>query len=247
MSSGPLILLRENPILPNPPVIANLSGDQARSSGADSGRNTREITPEREKERVVRNLAFLAGLSLLSGVPVSAQELPKVELFGGYSFLRSERNDLQGRNFQGWNAWVAGNVNDRLGIVGDLDRHYGSSGSIPVRDLSFLFGPRLSYRRHDRLTPYLQVLAGVARSTFDFSGFGISSSSRSSFAFAVGGGLDLTLNRRLAARLLQVDYSRTSFGGAVCPAVFPPPRDCGSLGQSALRISAGAVLRLGTK
>ena len=198
---------------------------------------------------IVRKLVPLLGLSLLTGVPLSALEPPKAELFGGYSFLRSDRNDYRRRNFQGWNLSLARSINHRVEIVGDFDGHYGgiAGASTSFRSASLLFGPRISYRGYDRLTPSFQVLAGVARSTLDLSALGLAGISRSSFAFAVGGGLDLTVSRRFAIRLIEADYSLASFGGGVCPAVFPPPRDCGSVGQSALRISGGFVLRLGTR
>src|SRR2546427_391609 len=90
---------------------------------------------------IVRKLVPLLGLSLLTGVPLSALEPPKAELFGGYSFLRSDRNDYRRRNFQGWNLSLARSINHRVEIVGDFDGHYGgiAGASTSFRSASLLF------------------------------------------------------------------------------------------------------------
>ena len=60
---------------------------------------------------------------LLSVLPLAlrAQEIPKAELYAGYSYLR-----LNKANFEGWNASIDGNINKNLGIVGDVSGYYNS-------------------------------------------------------------------------------------------------------------------------
>jgi len=51
-----------------------------------------------------------------------AQETPKVELFGGYSYFHNEG----GRETHGWTGSVAVNLNRWFGLVADVSGHYYS-------------------------------------------------------------------------------------------------------------------------
>jgi opacity protein-like surface antigen len=141
--------------------------------------------------------------------PVLAQDIPKVELFGGYSWA--------GGNFHGWNSSVTGNVTKRFGIVADVSGQYGSEleGSVRVKQdaHSFLFGPRFSFRGK-RLNPFLYALLGVTRfhESATVSGREFSASD-SGFSSALGGGLDVKVNERVAIRAFQIDYFRPNFFG----------------------------------
>ncbi|HKP45117.1 MAG TPA: outer membrane beta-barrel protein [Pyrinomonadaceae bacterium] len=158
--------------------------------------------------------------------PSMAQDVPKAEVFGGYS--------RAGGNFNGWNASVTGNLNKQFGIVADFSGHYGSEldGSILVKQdaHSFLFGPRFSFRGK-RLTPFVYALIGATR--FHESAI-ISvtklSDSDTGFSSALGGGLDVKVNDRIAIRAFQLDYFRPNFFGE---------------SHNRGRLAAGVVLRLG--
>ena len=138
-----------------------------------------------------------------------AQEVTKVEVFGGYSWA--------GGNFHGWNSSVTGNVTRRLGIVADFSGHYGDEleGSILVKEdaHSFLFGPRFSFRRK-RLSPFVYALFGATRfhQSATVSGQKFSASD-TGFSSAFGGGLDIKVNDRIAIRSFQIDYFRPNFFG----------------------------------
>jgi opacity protein-like surface antigen len=150
-----------------------------------------------------------------------------------------------GSNLYGWDASAAGNLNNWFGIVGEFSGHYQSSGGtiafptppivvpVPVVAVSadsnlytFLFGPRLSYRKDKRFTPFAHILPGLARSHTSgtvttqllvmppvVTDFHFSDSS-TAFAMAIGGGLDMKLTKSLAFRVFQADYLLTRFGGA---------------------------------
>jgi len=159
---------------------------------------------------------------------VSAQEVPKVETFGGYSWA--------GGNFHGWNASVTGNVNKWFGISADFSGHYGNEldGSLRINKNahSFLFGPRFS-RHGKRLTPFAYALFGATR--FEESAVVIGqklSASDTGFASAFGGGLDLNINKRVAIRTFQIDYFRPNFFGEA---------------HNRGRIAFGVVLKLGQR
>ena len=81
--------------------------------------------------------------------------------------------------------------------------------------------------------PFAHALFGVAKLKTETNEFGpLLSFSDTSFALALGGGLDVTVNDRLAIRVVQIDYLRTSFFDGT---------------QNKGRIAAGIVLRFGKK
>ena len=166
-------------------------------------------------------------LVFLALVSVVAQEVPKVEVFGGYSW--------SGGNFHGWDTSVTGNVTKRFGLVADFSGHYGSELGLVRVDQhahSFLFGPRLSFRGK-RLTPFVYGLFGATRfaESAVINGQRLSAVSNG-FSLAVGGGLDIKVNDRIAIRAFQLDYFR--------PTVNDEPNNRG-------RLAFGVVLRLGKK
>jgi hypothetical protein len=167
---------------------------------------------------------------LLINGTMAAQEIPKAELFGGYSYA--------GGNFHGWNASVTGNINSWLGVTADFSGHYGgfSEGNIfteKQRAYSYLFGPRIAFRKRKRVSPFVYALFGVSQLRTRETFLGQTAvSSGSGFAAALGGGLDIRVNSRLAIRAFQIDYLRTNFFG-----------EPGHRG----RLTFGLVLRLGKK
>ena len=173
---------------------------------------------------------FLCSICLfvLPLLTAAAQEIPKAEVFGGYSWA--------GGNFHGWNAAVMGNVTKRFGIVADFSGHYGSEldGAILIKKdgHSFLFGPRFSFRGK-RLTPFFYGVFGVTRfaESAVISGQHLSAVSNG-FSLATGGGLDVRVNDRIAVRAFQLDYFR--------PIINDEPSNRG-------RLAFGVVLRLGKK
>ena len=172
-----------------------------------------------------------ACLALLAAVSAPAQgEVPKAEVFGGYSWA--------GGDFHGWGASLTGNVNRWFGVTADFSGHYsdGEPGVVRERQRahSFLFGPRLSLRRK-RTTTFAYVLLGgvhfrdeVSAPTFGFNG----SASDTGFNLAAGGGLDVNLTKRAGLRVFQLDYMRPTFFGEA---------------HHRGRLAFGLVLRLGKK
>jgi hypothetical protein len=149
-------------------------------------------------------------LVFLASFPAWAQDVSKADVFGGYSWA--------GGNFHGWNASVTGNITKRFGIVADFSGHYGSEidGPLLVKEHahSFLFGPRFTFRGK-RVSPFVYALFGVTRfqASATVSGQRLSDTD-TGFSSAVGGGLDVNLNARVAVRAFQLDYFRPNFFGA---------------------------------
>src|SRR5690348_8142840 len=104
-------------------------------------------------------------------LPVSllAQDVPKGEMFGGYSLLHSS-----GQDFNSFTGQFTYNLNDRLGLTGDVNGAYagqsvnvsglGGLGGVSAHShtYTFLFGPTVSYRQLDKFVPFGHFLAGIA-------------------------------------------------------------------------------------
>ncbi len=195
----------------------------------------------------MRKVAWFALFVLVLAVSAPAQEAPKVEVSLGYSFVRVNPGaPIEGANLHGGSGSFAYNLNDWVGIVADFGGYKLSEitvtgfGPITLDAIGFtyLVGPRLSYRKHQTLTPFAQVLFGGARlSSVSVFGQPIPGA-ENGFAMAVGGGLDFKVHRNVALRFMQAEYLMTRFAD--------PSSPTGAAGtQNNARISAGIVFRLG--
>src|SRR5262252_7068270 len=146
---------------------------------------------------MIRKLLLLFGVYAMFSLSARAQDEDKVEIFGGYSYMR-----FRGTNLNGWE--VAGQYKflDWLGGVADVDGHYGSIRGIGTSTYTYLFGPQISLP--SRVSPFGHLLLGGAHNST--AGFG-----NSSFSMALGGGIDTELTHGIHWRLIQMDYLMTQF------------------------------------
>jgi opacity protein-like surface antigen/outer membrane protein OmpA-like peptidoglycan-associated protein len=181
---------------------------------------------------------------------------PRAELFVGYSYLRAIPAPTTGNRLMwmnGGSTSLALNFNRYLGIVGDFGAYtnsqmrfqggYWSTVDVDnpnVGAFSYLFGPRISFRSHSRVTPFVQALFGgmhaneVSLSHCTFSCTFLPS--ENTFAWAAGGGLDVRVRRHFAIRLIQAEYLMTRF----------PDYSTGlTTSQNDMRLSSGIVFRFG--
>lgn len=180
-------------------------------------------------------------------VPLAfAQSVPRAEVFGGYSYMnfdtkKSETTVLFGTgidrlNMHGWEASLAVNANRWLAVEADFSGHYkpncGGVSGLTCKDLSFLFGPKVTYRK-EKITGFAHALFGGDNGGGSFSGFSLTDTP---FAFAVGGGVDYALTKSLSVRVAQVDYFSTRHVHNLFPSLSP---------QNNIRVSAGVVFRFG--
>jgi len=185
----------------------------------------------------LRVVVSLLGLASLFAVAAQAQEERKtIDVFAGYSYVRDNPATPQASSFSlnGGSASVAYNVNSWLSGVADLGAYHntnilGSGGSDTLS--TYLFGPRVSYRHFGRMTPFGQVLFGVAHTGRALLN---TTSSQNAFAMTVGGGIDYRLNSRFSIRPAEVDYLLTRFNEFTDP---------GAQSQNNLRVSTGIVFR----
>ena len=161
----------------------------------------------------MKKLLLLLGFGLFIAAPSAAQrDYPRVEIFGGYSYLHTDllfKSNIP----KGWNASVTGNVHRIIGIEADFSGHYGDiSERRPdnYRTYLFLFGPKFAARL-PKVTPWGHALFGASYVNVEGRNFqGDYSDSRTAFAWAVGGGVDVRLHRNLSARVIQADYIRAN-------------------------------------
>jgi opacity protein-like surface antigen len=166
----------------------------------------------------------LCGL-LFVALPVSsaAQAAPRAEFSAGWRLLHATIVSDEGSETlpAGWYADIAVNVTDAIALVGDVAGAYKtheesmSEGGIRIdataeeKVHTFMGGARFSARRNPRITPFAQVLAGMARAdirlegianivgqTIDFD----ESESATEFAFEAGGGVNLRLTDAVGIR-----------------------------------------------
>jgi hypothetical protein len=185
----------------------------------------------------MRKIGLIFSSVLVLATLASAQ-IPSANVFFGYSFYNTDLSNIDRANANGWEASVEGKIIPFLGIVADVDTHYGSqnfpAGCIVTNGVigcgtfnasftehNFLFGPRVSISVA-KFRPFAEALFGGAHVSINNSG-----GSDTSFATAVGGGLDYKLIPLLAWRF-QGDYVQTRFF---------------STSQNNVRISTGIVLR----
>jgi outer membrane protein OmpA-like peptidoglycan-associated protein len=184
---------------------------------------------------------------------------PRVEWFMGYSYLRAVPSLSAGNRLMwlnGGSTSVAFNLNRYLGLVGDFGgfnetRLLLATGNPPSATdtynavqagtvFTYMAGPRLSFRKYDRVTPFAQVLFGGIRASQEAICKACTPllPVENAFAMTAGGGLDVRVHHRLAIRIIQAEYLMTRFENLTTGT---------NALQNNIRLSAGIVLRSGGK
>lgn len=180
----------------------------------------------------MKKLIFITCLVLCCVCELFAQtadEEPKNVFFVGYSYHSADINTLtinpQRTGQNGANFAYTRNLNKNIGITGDISAHFNrrsqtlNGGDFESRrDQYYLLGGvQFKAPNKSRVTPFAHALVGVSL----FKGFTenrtlagnvFTFDDATSFAMAFGGGLDVQVNKRVAVRLIQADYTPTFFG-----------------------------------
>ncbi|MGC2334091.1 MAG: outer membrane beta-barrel protein [Candidatus Acidiferrales bacterium] len=191
----------------------------------------------------MKKWALLCSMILFAPAIVAAQDTPRIETFAGYSYIHM--NDLGTASLNGGSASVAVDPTGWLGIDGDFGGYEGAKTGLNGTMWTYLFGPRISWRR-GRITPFAQALFGGAHTSADppaevgslvrprreagVAGGGVFASSNT-FATALGGGVDVNATEHVSVRLIQAEYLLTEFKDGVHNR------------QNSVRISTGVVFR----
>jgi outer membrane protein OmpA-like peptidoglycan-associated protein len=166
-----------------------------------------------------------------------ARLTPRFEVAGGYSYVNLDPgNPFDSFSNHGATGSFAYNAAPWLGLTAELggynfNRNVGTK--INGSWATYLFGPRLNWRRFDHFVPFAEFLVGGARAGLEMTG---NPGNQNAFALATGGGVDVVLLKNLAWRFAQIDYLMTNFTGPFIGA---------SSRQNNLRLGTGLVYRWG--
>jgi hypothetical protein len=176
---------------------------------------------------------------------------PKFEIAGMYQYVNFMPGaGLQNFNNQGASGSFTYNANKWLGLTAEVGGYHfkrqvfgtpiqneDGTTTFPVYSItggweSYLFGPRVNFRKFDHFVPFVEVMFGAAHAGPQLTG----DQAQSSFALAAGGGVDVVLIKNLAWRFFEADYLMTNFTGSQVAA---------DGRQNNFRIGTGLVLRWG--
>ena len=184
-------------------------------------------------------IVMLGVCTALGASPARAQDAPpKIDVSAGYSYMYGNVVTTgQGINLNGASGSVAYNFNRWVGVAFDLGTYYNGSVGGNGRSLgvtTYVFGPRFSWRKNKRVTPFAQVLLGGGHGGGTLYTSGANPlGAQNSFAMTAGGGMDWNVRPMIAVRVFQVEYLRTQFANGV------------NFNQNNFRFTAGVVFHFG--
>ncbi len=163
----------------------------------------------------MRKFLVLIVLPTLLALPMSAQDNPKIEVFGGYQYLHDSNIDSFGdsANSNGWNASATVNFSQHLGVAADFSGSYktNTKGG-PFHAYTYTFGPVASWNSSSKIKLFTHALFGGAHSIPTACSVGGDPSqcrgdlSVNGFAMMLGGGVDLRVDKHIAYRIFQSDW-----------------------------------------
>ena len=189
----------------------------------------------------------------------AAQDIPTSEVFLGYNYVRfNSANNVSTFRSSGGSGEYSHNFNRGFSLVADIGAvHNGNHSGFQIDNtaVNFLAGPRFSFRKWSRVTPYVQTLFGGVYYTASthlegaaqpqpliapgIEGRPITArliTSQTDFAMTAGGGLDITINRHMRFRPIGLDYYMTRLKSL---------RTLGDNNQDNLRYSTGLTFTFG--
>jgi len=188
-----------------------------------------------------KSLLVFVVLALFLGFSSPAQAQDKVEVFGGYSFLRSSvpitvtllcpappcvpTTTNQVGNLQGWEASGTFKPNGWFGVTADFAGQYGKINGANTHLTTFMAGPQVSFP--GKVSPFARILVGEARVGGSSALVQAFVPNNNSIAAAVGVGIDIRIFPALYVRPIQVEYMTTRLNSVM---------------QNHARASAGIVL-----
>lgn len=180
---------------------------------------------------------LVIGLFLAFSATLSAQEGSRTSYEVGLTYsglhVNSANYDHQ-RTANGGSGYFAYNLSPTVALVADFGGYANTRTGIDSTLLTYMFGPRFSWRHYRRVTPYVQFLFGGA---YVWDNGSTPQRTQNAIATAAGGGLDYNLTRHISIKPIQIEYVMTQIDST---------RGFGSH-QNDVRYSAGMVLRFGER
>jgi hypothetical protein len=188
---------------------------------------------------------------LLIGTVAFAQEGPKAEITGYYSYFRfnpENSGTLSSHSLNGGGADISYFFTSMIGIKAEFAGYESSSvtftnnistATASANLFTYNVGPVVKFRA-EKLEPFAEALFGGAHSSFygnlckQLAACVVNNPSNNAFDFVLGGGVDIPLSHAIAIRPAQVDYVLTRFGNGFTR---------GNQNQSNFRYQAGIQVR----
>ena len=184
----------------------------------------------------MKKIITVIATSLCFAFIAGATDIPKTEVFLGYSFVRfsADADIIPSRDANGGSAQFVYNFGKGFGVAFDGGAvNFGAfnNTNIDTTVAHLVVGPRYKFNQHSKFQPYVQALFGGAYSTastqilavpevnpliavdpsIPVTGNLVSArlvASRRSFAMLIGGGLDWKVSKHMQVRPLAFDYFR---------------------------------------
>src|SRR5271157_2890673 len=181
----------------------------------------------------MKKKSLLLLISILFAATIWAQDVPKVEIPVGFSFVNVHPNlsPITSFNIFGGGGQFNVNFGNYFGIKADFMGYTQGSGvrnklisdgftvvgNVNGNVFTYMFGPQIK-KHTGRVQPFGEALFGAAHSNAyaniynSIHGLTSASSNNNAFAMAFGGGIDIVVNRHFFLRPVEVDYLYTRFG-----------------------------------
>src|SRR5271165_1432307 len=168
----------------------------------------------------MKKKSLLLLISILFAATIWAQDVPKVEIPVGFSFVNVHPNlsPITSFNIFGGGGQFNVNFGNYFGIKADFMGYTQGSGvrnklisdgftvvgNVNGNVFTYMFGPQIK-KHTGRVQPFGEALFGAAHSN-------AYANNNNAFAMAFGGGIDIVVNRHFFLRPVEVDYLYTRFG-----------------------------------
>jgi opacity protein-like surface antigen len=165
---------------------------------------------------------------LLTTVAARAQEFPQWEAFGGFSYANINLGPQAGifspstKSYYGFDLAANFNPHRIVGLLVDVNFEFGRTTANPppgftnvhLQNTQLLFGPQFALRG-SKAAAFANVLVGVNNARLQAQSGTIYEDivRQNDFALGFGGGVDVTLTRRVAIRAIQAEYVPTQRSG----------------------------------
>jgi peptidoglycan-associated lipoprotein len=166
--------------------------------------------------------------------------IPRFELSLGYNHVSANSPPSGCKCFEMNGAYASADyyIQNWLSITAEATGAHANAISALGQNLTlttYMAGPKVSRSGH-RLVPYGEALFGAAHGSDSYFPTATSyTTSATSFALSVGGGLEINLSKRFAIRAIDAQYLRTEF-----------PNGAGDK-QNHLMFGAGIVVKFGSR
>ena len=165
---------------------------------------------------------------LLATLAAQAQEFPRWEAFGGFSYANIDLGSQTGafsptsRNYYGFDLAFSFNPHRNIRLLLDTSVQLGETTATPPPGFTdvflntgqALFGPQFTFRRR-RATAFANALVGVNATVLKAhsGGLVIDVVRQTHLALGLGGGVDVNLTRLVVIRAFQAQYVPTHSSG----------------------------------